>query len=399
MREKMKKIFKKAISQFFGRQKLPLPLAIALSNLVSDKGKFFATIMAVAFSVILAGLQLGILKGFMSSTSTLIDRPLANLWVMAPGTSNINQSFPFQQKLYYSLNKHKNIVESEKLIVSLEPFHKKDGTIEYVVLVGIDPYNNFGTPWNVDPEAKRLLRLKDTFIMDEFYKDQLVISGIGDWSEINNIRARAVGFTTGIKTFTQTPIIFTSYENALRYTGLSDEQTNYALLSVTPGSEEKVIEELTRQFPEVEIVKKADFSWRTQVYWMLKTGAGTALLMTAFIGVLVGIVVVSQVLYGLTVNHRHEYATLLTLGAPRNYVLSIVIYQSAILCGLGLIIGAIAILWAHYLSIFTHLTIEVDFFLYGFVFLTTVCTAFIAAVSSIRELKRIDPVTIFKRGQ
>lgn len=368
----MKKKFKKAISQLFGRQKLPLPLAIALRNLVSDKGKFIATVVAVTFSVILAGLQVGVLKGFMSSTSTLIDNPSANLWVMAPETSNINQSFPFQQKFYYSLNKNKNVMESEKLIVSLEPFRKKDGTIEYVVLVGIDPYNNFNIPWNVAPDAKRLLRLKDTFIMDAFYKDQLVISGIGDGSEINNIRARVVGFTTGIKTFTQTPIIFTSYENALRYTGLSDEQTNYALLSVTPGSEERVIEELTRQFPEVEIVKQADFSWRTQVYWVLKTGAGTALLMTAFIGVLVGIVVVSQVLYGLTLNHRHEYATLLTLGAQRNYVLSIVLYQSAVLCGLGFVFGAIIILWAHYLSLFTHLTIEIDFFLYAFVFLTTV---------------------------
>ena len=60
-----------------------------------------------------------------------------------------------------------------------------------------------------------------------------------------------------------------------------------------------------------------EFSSSTRLYWLTKTQAGTATAWTAALGLLVGIVITSQILYGATASYRREYAVLRALGIPR----------------------------------------------------------------------------------
>ncbi len=52
-------------------------------------------------------------------------------------------------------------------------------------------------------------------IIDELYKQKLGVTHIGEMVEINGRRAKVVGFTRGIRAFTTTPYVFTSFKNAL----------------------------------------------------------------------------------------------------------------------------------------------------------------------------------------
>ena len=56
------------------------------------------------------------------------------------------------------------------------------------------------------------------------------------------------------------------------------------------------------------------FAVRTMKYWMLETGLGITVVITAVLGLLVGAVVISQNLFALTQEHLPQYATLLALG-------------------------------------------------------------------------------------
>ncbi len=58
----------------------------------------------------------------------------------------------------------------------------------------------------------------------------------------------------------------------------------------------------------------------TRHYWMFTTGAGMGVLISAALGLVVGIVVVAQTIYATTMDHIHEFGTLKAMGAPNRYI-------------------------------------------------------------------------------
>ena len=62
------------------------------------------------------------------------------------------------------------------------------------------------------------LKESDNVIIDELYKEKLGVDHVNQVVEINGRRARVVGFTRGIRSFTTSPYVFTSFKNAQNYT-------------------------------------------------------------------------------------------------------------------------------------------------------------------------------------
>src|SRR5260370_30374324 len=77
--------------------------------------------------------------------------------------------------------------------------------------------------------------------------------------------------------------------------------------------------------------------------WVIKTGAGSAILTAAVLGFLIGLVVVSQTIYANTMENIEEYATLKALGASRVFVARIVLIQSLICGAAGRLLGLLAV--------------------------------------------------------
>ena len=79
------------------------------------------------------------------------------------------------------------------------------------------------------------LRSPDAIILDDLYRRKLGVTRVGEVFEIGGHRARVVGFTHGIRSFTTSPYVFTSFKNAQNYTGLREDQTLFVLVKVAPG--------------------------------------------------------------------------------------------------------------------------------------------------------------------
>ena len=65
------------------------------------------------------------------------------------------------------------------------------------------------------------LKLPDAVILDELYKQKLGVTRVGEVFEIGGYRARVVGFTRGIRSFTTSPYVFTSFKYAQDFTNLA----------------------------------------------------------------------------------------------------------------------------------------------------------------------------------
>jgi len=215
--------------------------------------------------------------------------------------------------------------------------------------------------------------------------------------EINEYRAKVVGFTDGIRTFTTSPYVFTTFKNAQDYTGIHEDQINFVLVKAAPGVDiGKLKADLQARLPDNDVFTTAEFSHMTQHYWMFTTGAGIAVLMAAALGLAVGIAVVAQTIYATTMDHIREYGTLKAMGAPNRYVLGVILQQAALAAAMGYAIGMAVSFFVVRGAASGGANILLSWQTAVGLFFLTVAMCATAAVVSVNKILSLDPAMVFK---
>jgi putative ABC transport system permease protein len=204
--------------------------------------------------------------------------------------------------------------------------------------------------------------------------------------------------TKGIRSFTTMPFVFTSLPRARALLGASIDQSSYTLIRFAPGADAALVRKgLAARLNSVEIMSHDEFRQRSLDYWLFETGAGAALIAGAVLGLIVGIVIVTQTLYASTKDHLNEFATLRALGASSGYIVRVIIYQALLSALLGYLAGialSMLVIWA---SKGSSLLIVMTPRLALGLFLVTVGMCVLAAISAIFKVIRIDPAGVFSR--
>jgi len=140
----------------------------------------------------------------------------------------------------------------------------------------------------------------------------------------------------------------------------------------------------------------AEFSRLTQFYWMFTTGAGLALLIAALMGLVVGIVVVSQTLYATTVDHLAEFGTLRAIGASSRYIYGVITRQAILSALAGYVLGLAASIGIMRAAQDAGPAILLPPELAVGMLALTIAMCVGAALISIRKVTRLDPSMVFK---
>src|SRR5262249_23644032 len=107
----------------------------------------------------------------------------------------------------------------------------------------------------------------------------------------------------------------------------------------SPQDAARLVRRLQADYTDMGALTKAQFAWRTQSHWLIRTRAGLVLGFAAALGLVVGAVVTSQTLYGATVAQLREYAVLRALGIPRFRRRRLVLGQSFWVTLAGLVLA------------------------------------------------------------
>jgi putative ABC transport system permease protein len=372
---------------------------LARRNLFHDPIRFAVTLTGIVFALVLIIVQFGLFLGFTTTTSNNIDHSGADLWIVFHGVSYFDTGRMFSERKFYEVLSTPGVQQAEKYMQNFANWKKPEGGIENIQIIGFHPGSGLGEPWNIVQGDVQDVKLEDGVIVDELYKQKLGVAKIGDRVEIGNHRARVVGFTRGIRSFTTSPFVYTSFKNSLDYTRpeAKEDQLAYILVKAAPGtSPQQLKANLKAHLTDVDIYTAAEFSSRTRFYWMFTTGAGLAVLTAALMGLVVGVAVVAQTIYAATIDHIREYGTLKAMGATNGYLYRVLIEQAVWSAVLGY---ALAIIVAHFLVqasekggalILMPLSMTV-----GMLFLAVgMCIA--AALVSINKVTRIDPAMVFR---
>ena len=372
---------------------------LARRNLFHDRIRFAVTLTGIVFALVLIIIQFGLFLGFATTTSNNIDHSQADLWIVFHGVGYFDTSREFSERKFYQVLATPGVQQAEKYMQGFANWKRPDGRMENIQIIGFRPGSGLGEPWNVVQGNVQDTRNEDAVIVDDVYKEKLGVYRIGDRVEIGKRRARVVGFTHGIRSFTTSPFVYTTFKNSLNYTNPVSKEgdLSYILVRAAPGvSPHELKGRLLERISDVDVYTTSDFSQRTRFYWMFTTGAGLAVLTAALMGLIVGVAVVAQTIYAATMDHIREYGTLKAIGATNGYLYRVLIEQAVWSAILGY---ALAMIIAHFIVqgsekggavILMPPSMQVGMFFLA-IFM---CIA--AALVSINKVTRLDPAMVFK---
>ena len=112
---------------------------LAWRNLVHDKVRLLVTVTGVVFAVVLIVVQFGLFLGFATTTSSLVDRSRADLWITSANVPYIEVGVNFSERKLSTVLATPGVGHATKYIARFSQWQRRDGRQESVQIVGFDP--------------------------------------------------------------------------------------------------------------------------------------------------------------------------------------------------------------------------------------------------------------------
>jgi putative ABC transport system permease protein len=292
----------------------------------------------------------------------------------------------------------KGVKSVQEIAVGYAAWRKPSGGWTGVLVVGSDKSLSDDERDKVIEGTTAALSAPAAVLVDRTYLKDLGINGLGDRAEINEYRVNVVALSNGVRAFTTIPYVFTSLTNARDLLDAGRFQASYQLVTLEKGARPAWVKTLLkRRLNGVEVMTHDEFRERSLMYWLFETGAGTSLIGGAMLGLIIGIVVVAQTLYGSTKDHLNEFATLRALGASGAYIYTVILIQAIASAVAGYAIGMAIVLAVIKMTKGSGLDIVMTPELAFTIFCLTVGICILASAGAIMKATRLDPATVFSR--
>lgn len=369
---------------------------IALRMLLHNRSRFFSTVAGIAFAFFLAAAQVGLLVGWINTNSALIEHAGVDLWVMAEQTPSYDYGSAIPRQRIQQVRSVDGVEWAEGLFIAWNNWQHKNGKRIGVSLVGLDK-SSVGGPWRMLQGEVAVVQQPDTAIVDELYAKDLGVEKLGEEFEMLGRKVRIGGISQGVRTFTASPFVFTSIDNAIKYDKrYRDDEITYVIARCAPGADLQALKQrVLAHVGHVEALTTGEFAGRTVRYWMLETGAGITVVITAILGLAIGAVIISQTLFAITQDHLANYATLLALGFHQDSLRRIVLTQSLVLGVLGIALGETVFGLAAWATARTPIPLEMTAAVGTALIALALLCCVAASWTSLRALFRLDPIAVF----
>jgi putative ABC transport system permease protein len=392
--------------------------SIARKNLLEDIPRFLVAQAGILFAVSLVTIQTGLQYGFARSSSQLIDQSRADIWVSSKNMQHLGLTIPIPYERVTKARKVKGVDKAEAVIIDGGLWHElATDKINSITLVGADPEGMLFERSNIVEGRFNDLKQSFRFMIDKTNLNSIDLKRLGEVGEINNIPAKLVGFTQGTQSIVFGTLMFTSLETANTYRNYgtqttaspnnvgssakkpkSTDQISFVLVQAKRGQNiAKLKRDLEQALPDSRAYTREEMSQITQAFWQERSGIGFILGLGAVVGVVVGAVVVSQILYASVTDHIKEFGTLKAMGASDWFIYNVIIEQAIWMAILGYLPGmALCVGVAAWTSTTQGIVILITPVSALIVFGITVLMCVGSAVFAIQKVTRVDPAIVFK---
>jgi putative ABC transport system permease protein len=378
-------------------------LWLAFRMLFQERGRLIITLVGIVFSTVLTLIEVGIYLGMMGNATSVVRHTDADIWVMSKNVPNFDFTQPFPAYRINRVRALDAVLWAEKIHVWFSFLKLPDGRREQIQMIGFNPDSGIGGPWSMAKGKTSDVKGGHYIIMDQSSRQRLGKLELGSIWEINLLNKeqsfRLVGLSRQALSFTTIPVVFTSYnevEQNLAGTNFEGD-TSFILVKLkNPATLATVLQRLRTELPNNEIYSRQQFIDRTVNYWTIQTGIGFAFFLTALLAVLIGGAIVGQTIYAGTMEHLRDYGTLKAMGAQNRDINLMILAQAAASALMGFVIGALLTLIASHGIEGAGVSMQLPLRLFAVVFAIIVVTCLAAGYISVRKVRTLDPVMVFR---
>lgn len=308
---------------------------IALKTLLASPGKALGAIVGVAAAGTLIFVQLGLYVGFLKTSSALVERTRGDVWVMASGTSVLDNGEALGTAARERLASHPCVAGVRGVIVDFVQIRAPSGELVTAQVFGVDRRRPSTAlmPWSMREGLPSALDAPGRVVVEALDADKLGIEGeaLGASLDAGGDRVVVAGLTQGLRSFTLMPYVFTRLELARRLSRYDAGQATFWIADLKrPACSAAVIAHVEED-AELDAHTGAGFTQMTQAFWIHNSGVGTVLSFGTLLALLVGMIVIGQTLSAITRSHLFELATLKALGASGRELAGFVSWQASVL--------------------------------------------------------------------
>ena len=371
---------------------------LAFRNLVHDRARFALTLIAISISIMLVGAQMGLMLGFGRMISGVLDHAKVDLWIVPVGTTAFDDPALIDISERYSALAIAGVESISPLIVGFAEWRRAEGGSVSVIVLGSDTNSEALRPWSIVSGAPTQLREAEAVSIDQAYALDLGISTIGDLATIEGKPARVGAITTGIRSFTTSPYVFTSLEQARAYLSVPAAKTTYLAVKLSRGVDIQAVQSrIAARLKRAEVLTTAEFRARNVDRWMFSTGAGALLLSGIVLALSIGSFIVAQTLYASINEHLKEFATLRALGSSKGFLRSVIFCQAGLSAIFSAGMAAIGIAMLIFATAGSALPIILTPAIAELLLALSLGMSIVAAALTVTKVSRVQPAAVFSR--
>lgn len=371
---------------------------LAIRNLLHDRLRSAMTVAGVAFAVTLVFVQTGLFLGILDNASVTIEHMAADLWVTSRNTPNVDFAHGFPEGNVQRVRSVPGVERADNLLVQFLNLTLPSGAEEGMLVYGLEDFERWGIPWNIESGTLADLRRGDYMFLDASAERRYGPFAVGEYREVMGRRVRIIGRTREAKSFTTSPIGFLDYDLVQKLAGeRMAGRSTYVLVRLESGADAEVVrQEIQRRLPYNDVYTRAEWAKRSRDYWVASTGIGLNMYLTVFLGCLVGVVVVAQTLYTSTMEHLKEFGTVKAIGGSNRDIYRILGTQATIAALVGFALGGSMAVALGPTMAKIGLKLIVPAPLGVAVFVGTLLLCLGSAFISFRKVAAIDPALVFR---
>jgi len=373
---------------------------VALKMLFGDRAKYLMLLCGLTFAVMLIVQQGSIFWGLMIWSQSSISNLNVPIWVTDPGIAQVDEVKPIADTAVDRVRSVPGVEWAVPLYKGLLRARLSNGEYHQITLTGLESSSLIGRPAEVLEGRFEDILQPDAVALDQWAIERMGgpnVMKVGTIFELNDKLARVVAIAKTQKSFTNIPVVYTTYERAIRYVPRERRTLSYVLAKAKDGVP---VEEVTRRIHEqtgLGAFTAEEFSWKT-IGWVLKnTGIGINFGTTILLGFIVGMAIAGQTFYLFTVENLRQFGALKAMGASTFALARMILLQAFTvgLTGYGVGIGLA--------TVFGYVTARGGGFpfietwqllLLVLVALLAICT--FSALISIIKLVRLEPAIVFR---
>lgn len=373
-------------------------LKIATKLLLADKGKFFTLTIGITFAVFLMMQMTSSFSGLMRKTAADIINIGASMFIMDNSVNSARDNVPLPNYVLDAVRSIKGVKYAVPIYSGGGTVKLASGRYQAVSIIGLDDATLLGRPEMLDGDITSLYNDDAFLVVKDSDYEKLDSPKIGTVFEINDHRGVIVGrakvATGGIF---GTPTLYTTYNRAIKDLPTSRFTITYVLVESKNKSDIPYIKQEVAKLGYLALTED-EFVKKNTDYYVYKTGIGTNILIMTLISFIVGLSIAGQTFYTFVLENLEKFGALKAIGAKKNELIQMLLYQAGIVGFLGFGFGiflsssVIALAKLHlpsYASIVTLPTIIFSFFV-------VIAIVGFASYIGIRKVLAIEPFDIFR---